>query len=267
MLTFHIVMPSLNQGEYIGDAIRSVLAQSNEVGLSLVVVDACSSDQTPEEIAAALKEPNHADTTVICEPDEGQSDAINKGMRMGKADCVGWLNADDFLLPGALAHVARFFESEPDVVAVYGDVDFIDASGSRIGTLHGLPFRYADALWGPGYIPQPATFVRRSAWEAAGGVRHDLHYVMDFDLWLTLAEHGRVAHLPRTLACFRRHGGQKSTRASALMSAERRRVVRDHSRRVMGRAPLPMELEARQLAVRLSRRARRGLRRFSGVPV
>lgn len=259
-----IVVPSWNSGRYVRAALLSVLDQSAEAEVELVVVDACSDDGTDEEIAAALARPHRARVTVVREPDEGQSDAVNKGIALGGGDIVGWLNADDLLLPGGLARVERFFAAAPpDVVAVYGDIHFVGDDGERLGTLRGLPFRHGDVLWGPGYIPQPATFVRRSAWERAGGLRTELHYAMDVDLWLRLSALGRVEHLPEVLACFRRHPLQKTSAAAAAARAEAVGVAREHARLSLGRTPSSLELRARKLGVRASRRLRRGRRVLS----
>jgi glycosyltransferase involved in cell wall biosynthesis len=256
-----VVMPSLNQGRYIGAAIDSVLAQSADVNVELVIVDACSEDETAAEIDAALRRPHHASVTVIQEPDEGQADAINKGVAQGSGTIMSWLNADDLLRPRALNRVEHFFaRAASDVVAVYGDLDFINAAGDPVGKLCGLPFLQGDILWGPGYIPQPATFVRRAAWEAVGGLRSDLHYVMDVDLWLRLSRRGRIEHLPEVLACFRLHDEQKTVVASRKMRAELRTVVQEHAQELLGRTPSVIELLLRRTAVRATRRVRRAVR-------
>jgi glycosyltransferase involved in cell wall biosynthesis len=264
--SFQIVMPSLNQGRYIGVAIRSVLRQSADVPVELVIVDACSTDETEAAIDSALGESHSARVTLIREPDDGQSDAIAKGMARGSGEIVSWLNADDALAPSALARVDRFFQhAGPDVVAVYGDIEYIDSSGERVGSFRGLPARHADLLWGPGYIPQPSTFARRAAWDAVGGVRKELHYAMDFDLWLRLSECGRVEYMPETLASFRLHSAQKTTSATAAFNAEAEVVRREHARRVLGRDPSQLEVMARKTAVRASRKLRLAARRARGV--
>jgi GT2 family glycosyltransferase len=72
------------------------------------------------------------------EPNRGQSDAINKGMRVATGEIVGWLNADDVFLPGALAKVAEAFEKNPDAVVVYGVRAKTDLEGREIKR---VPFR------------------------------------------------------------------------------------------------------------------------------
>jgi len=258
LVKVQVVIPSLNQGRYIGAAIRSVLDQSTEVDLELVIVDACSSDETEVEIAQALRVPHRARVSVIRELDDGQSDAINKGVAAGEGEVVSWLNADDVLLPGSLARVARFFkEADRNVAVVYGDIYFIDADGRTTGTLRGLPFHRADLLWGPGYIPQPATFIRRDAWEAVSGVRRELHYTMDVDVWLRISARWRVEHLPEVLAAFRHHENQKTVTAARSIRAEWQRVQYEHACADLGRKPWPLESSVRKMTVRARRRIRR----------
>jgi glycosyltransferase involved in cell wall biosynthesis len=260
-VTVQVVIPSFNQGPFIGEAIRSVLDQSADVDVELVVVDACSDDDTEQEIERALATPHRAQVTVIREPDDGQSDAINKGVDRGTGEIVSWLNADDSLFPGALASVEQFFVSAGgDVAAVYGDLAYVDVAGRDDGIWRSLSWRFDEVLWGPGYIPQPATFVRRTAWQAVGGVRTDLHYVMDIDLWLRLSRHGRLEYRPGVLARFRRHAAQKTSADVDRMHAEHIRVIEDHAREVLGRSPTPLEIRARRTLVRARRRGRAAVR-------
>src|SRR6266508_5590131 len=139
--TFQIVIPSLNQGQFIGEAIASILAQSGDVELELIVMDGGSSDDTLAQVETALAVKHAAVTTVVSEPDDGQSHAINKGMGRGSGEIVSWLNSDDRLLPGTLAKVERFLRAAgEDVAAVYGDVQYIDASGRPFLVQHEQEF-------------------------------------------------------------------------------------------------------------------------------
>lgn len=255
MMSFRVVIPSLNQGRFIGAAIRSVLRESEGVEVELVVVDACSTDQTRQEVERAIATDHRAHVTLIREPDDGQSDAINKGMQGATSDVVSWLNADDALVGGALRRVERAFAEGPsDSVVVYGGVRYIDELGRTLSSVPARPWTYGDLLWGPGYIAQPAAFMRRSAWEAVGGVRRELRYSMDFDLWLRLAELGPFVHVPDVLAEFRLHSSSKTVSSSRAMRAEGARVRRLYAERYLGRAPKPLEIELRGVGVRVRRR-------------
>jgi glycosyltransferase involved in cell wall biosynthesis len=106
-----IVTPSYNQGNYIKKAIQSVLAQDYP-HVEHIILDNCSTDQTLD----VLKRYDHL--TWRSEPDNGQSDALNRGFKMARGDIVGWLNADDQYLPGCFQSVIDFLSrhSEIDIV-------------------------------------------------------------------------------------------------------------------------------------------------------
>lgn len=252
MARFQVVIPNLNQGAFVGEAIASVLGQLS-VDVQVVVVDGGSTDDSLTEIAQAIGSDDRA--TVISEPDRGQSDAINKGARLGDGEIVSWLNADDRLLSGSLSRIERAFASADDaVVAIYGDVRYIDENGDVISTWREQDFDRGDLVWGPGYIPQPSTFVRRWAWEQCGGVRDDLHYVMDMDLWIRLSRVGQFLHLPEVLSEFRWHATSKTIAFARAMNKEAMQIKREHGALELGRVPPMLEVNLRNLAVRARRR-------------
>lgn len=264
-MSIQVVMPSLDQGRYIGEALGSLLEAAGEVDLEVAVIDGGSSDDTLARVAALLEAPTPARVRVLSEPDGGQSEAINKGIALGSAPIVGWLNADDRLLPGTLSRVAAAFAEHPGAVLVYGDVRYVDEAGDPLHDLREQDFRYRNLLWGPCYIPQPSTFVRRSAWERAGGLREDLRYAMDLDLWLRLSRHGAFVHLPEILSEFRLHPASKTVSAAAAARREARAVRVAHASRRLGRTPSGVEVSARYFATRCRRRLRRAAGAIPGA--
>jgi glycosyltransferase involved in cell wall biosynthesis len=254
-----IVIPSLNQGRYIGGAIDSVLGQERSCELDVVIVDACSTDETHSVIEESLARWPLERVRVVVEPDKGQSDAINKGIKMGHGEVVGWLNADDRLLPGTLLRWESFWQSaESDgVVVAYGDVAVTDSDGNVVRLLREQDFDRRDLLWGPCYIPQPSTTIARWAWEEADGLRMDLHYAMDLDLWLRLGDLGRIHHIAHVMSEFRRHPTSKSEGSAHAAYVESRQVRSAHAAQELGRMPSMLEMELRHFAVRVKRRLRR----------
>ena len=103
-----IVTPCLNMGAFIEDAIRSVQSQAYP-NFEHIIVDACSSDNTLD----VLKRYPHL--RWVSEKDRGQSDGLNKGFRMATGNIVGWLNADEYYLPGAFHAVAYASEANPSI--------------------------------------------------------------------------------------------------------------------------------------------------------
>lgn len=124
-------------------------------------------------------------------PDAGQSAAIAEGWARLETDALGWLNADDLLMPDALSRAAAAFEADPDVDVVHGESAILDGAGATIG-LHGQTGAVGPDLLRSNCISQPSCFVRRAAIEAVGGVDASLHYTMDWDLWVRLYRNGAV---------------------------------------------------------------------------
>lgn len=118
-------------------------------------------------------------------PDSGQSDAILEGWRNAPGDILGWLNADDALYPDALAATAQRFESaaQPDVVC--GHTVIINDDNQVTGYHWAVESPSERLLFGD-VISQPSCFFKRDFYERVGGLNADLHYTMDWDLWVRL---------------------------------------------------------------------------------
>src|SRR5262249_25886537 len=118
---FSIVMPSFRQAHYIDRSIRSILNQRYP-DTELIVIDGGSQDGTVAILESYARQLAYWRS----EPDQGQSDALNKGFRQATGEIVGWLNSDDLYLPGAFQDVARVFNAHPEIDVVYGDWFAID---------------------------------------------------------------------------------------------------------------------------------------------
>ena len=221
-----MVTPSLNQGRFIRHAIDSVLAQGYP-RLELVVMDGGSGDETLDVLAAYGER-----ITWYSEPDEGQSDAINKGFARSRGEILAWLNADDAYFPGAIERGVEELERHPEAGLVYGRGKILDEAGGETGPFAGIePFNLWRLLHGLDYILQPATFFRRSAFEASGGLDRDLHYAMDWDLWIRLAGLAEVRFVDRVLAGSREYGDTKTATGGWPRIRELGRLVRRHTGR------------------------------------
>lgn len=201
-----IVTPSYNHAHFLRATIDSVLDQKYP-NLFYHVQDGGSKDGTLEILKS------YGDCiSWRSEPDEGQADAINKGFAPVDCDVMAYLNSDDTLLPGTLAHVARFFEQHADVDVAYGHRIFIDHAGSEVGRAV-LPAHDTEALKFAGYVPQETMFWRRGVWDKVGPLDVRFHYALDWDFMLRAEAAGfRMARLRRFLACFRVHDEQKTTK-------------------------------------------------------
>jgi glycosyltransferase involved in cell wall biosynthesis len=116
-MSISVITPTYNQGAYIKHTFQSIeLAKVNlKSELEYIVVNANSTDQT-SEIIENYKE---IIDVYICEDDNGQADAIRKGLNCSTGDYVNWLNSDDFLFPKTLDLLDYFskLDEEFDVIA------------------------------------------------------------------------------------------------------------------------------------------------------
>jgi len=126
--TISVVTPSFNQGRFLEATMRSVLEQSYPK-IEYIVVDGGSTDGSQE----IIKQYANRLAWWVSEPDNGQTDAINKGFSRATGEIFAWLNSDDTYEPGAMAGAVAFLQKNPEVGMVYGDTNFIDAEGRVIG--------------------------------------------------------------------------------------------------------------------------------------
>jgi len=217
--TISVVTPSLNQGQFIEDAVASVLMQEYP-SVEHIVVDGCSSDNT----LSVLRGYPHL--RWISEPDHCQSEALNKGFQMASGDLVGWLNTDEYYLPGALQAVARCATDNPDADIFYGDSIFVDADGRLQRAKRSHEFNPHILLYYGCFIPTDATFFRRRLIDESFLLDTNYRVVMDFEYFARLAAAGkRFKYIKRILGSFRWHGSNLSLQGSRRRS-ERLQVQR-----------------------------------------
>jgi glycosyltransferase involved in cell wall biosynthesis len=216
-----IVTPSFNQADFLEETIRSVLGQDYPA-LEYLIVDGGSTDGSLEIIQ------RYAGQLAwwVSEPDQGQTDAINKGFARARGDILAWLNSDDTYLPGAIGEVVDYFQSHPEAGMVYGDANLVDEDGQVIGRFPAAQTDYRRLRRGYVHIPQQAAFFRASLWRQVGPLDPSFYFAMDYDLWVRLARLAPLHSVPRMWANFRLHGGGKSTIADDRGWPEMLRVHR-----------------------------------------
>jgi glycosyltransferase involved in cell wall biosynthesis len=203
-----IVIPTLNQGAYLRECIESVLNQDYP-NIEIYVVDGVSSDSSLEILAGYASR-----ISWISEKDHGQTEAINKGMRLTHGEICGFLNSDDTLNPGAVSRVMTTF-SDKRVLWVTGDYAVINANGKHIQKLVVIYKRVLRLFSSKlmislaNYIVQPSTFWRRELFEKIGYFDESLSYVMDYDFWMRAHQIQRPKNIPYCLSSFRIHSASK----------------------------------------------------------
>lgn len=226
-MSFSVITPSYNQGQFITRTIESVLSQSIP-DLDYIVVDGGSTDNTVE-----ILKTYGSKLRWLSEKDKGQSDAVNKGLKLTLGEIIGWLNSDDIYYPNALKTVNEFFNLHPQIDVVYGDAYHIDSNDQVLE-------RYYTESWNIEklkevcYLCQPAVFFRRRVIDQYGMINENLQYCMDYEFWLRLALKGvRFAYLNQILAGSRLHADTKTLGSRVKVHKEINTMLKT----VLGKVP------------------------------
>jgi glycosyltransferase involved in cell wall biosynthesis len=228
-----IITPSLNQGDFIEKSIRSVLDQQYP-DLEYIIVDGGSTDQTSE----IIQKYSHS-LLSISEKDNGQTQAINKGLRQSTGDILAFLSSDDIYLPGALRIVGEYFSEHPDAMWLSGYCINIDNNDNEIRKF----IRYYKNFWLAihnykvllvlNYVSQPSTFWRRKVLEEAGFLDENLYFTMDYEYWLRLGRNYPLHVINQNLARFRIHKLSKSGSTSHKQFDEEYQVAGRYSNKFL----------------------------------
>ncbi len=205
-LHISVVMPVYNAERYVAEAVESILAQTFR-DLELLVFDDGSTDRSLEILQTYADRDDRV--RVFAKPHRGYVPWLNEGLRIARGEFIARMDADDVSFPQRFARQVEYLRRQPDCVAIGCDLLMIDPDGDPLCKVtHDVEHEAieADLLNGEfDVISHPTCMMRRSALVAVGGYRDKYETVEDFDLWLRLAEHGRLANLPEVLFQYRQH--------------------------------------------------------------
>jgi len=200
-----IVIPSYNQGIYLEETIQSVIEQTYN-NIEMLIIDGGSKDNSVDVIKKYEKQISYW----VSEPDKGQCDAINKGMRKAKGELICWVNSDDILYPDFVAQRVRQFEEFPNVGMIYGDID----QGKNLSSprpCNGRPtditkmIRHAECP-----IPQQSAMWRKSVVEKIGYLDVQWNVVLDREYFTRIAANFPIKYISGSVGFFRNHENSKS---------------------------------------------------------
>ena len=173
-----IITPSYNQGQFLEQTIDSVLSQQYS-NLEYMIFDGGSTDNSVQIIKKYEKYLSYWESN----KDKGQSDAINKGLKIATGDIVNWLNSDDYYEPMALKTIAEHFEDE-NILVVAGRSNIWKHSKIDHRSNGTDLYSTVEKTIGFARIDQPETFFRKNALDKMGLLNPNLHYVMDREWWI-----------------------------------------------------------------------------------
>ena len=213
MIKISIIIPTYNMGRYIGDTLDSIINQKYK-NIEIIIVDGGSTDKTKDIILQNFKS---SISHFISEPDKGQYDAINKGMKLATGEVLCWINADDIYFPWTFSKVAEIFCNYHDIMWICGASAFIDERSNITqiqGNVSAKPQKYIKnglfkgSLFG--YLQQESMFWRRKVWEDFAPL--DIKYTLasDFELWTRFARKYELIPVSIPLAGFRRRSDSRS---------------------------------------------------------
>ncbi|MFC1580655.1 glycosyltransferase family 2 protein [Thermodesulfobacteriota bacterium] len=221
-----IITPSLNQGQFIEETIRSVLLQGYP-NLEYSIIDGGSTDGSVD----LIKKYKQWLSYWVSEQDRGQSHAINKGIKRSTGDIVAWLNSDDIYEPSCFSIVSEemFSKNLLKDTILFGDCNFISRSGEYLFKNPDEVFsrRKLIEYWRGYYIPQPSVFIPGHIFRD-NLLNEDINYVMDWDLWLRLSQNYKYHHLNTSLSNFRVHNASKWGKEKEHFFLEHKRFVHLH---------------------------------------
>lgn len=204
-LSISIITPSYNQAAYLEQTIQSVISQ-NYPSIEYIIMDGGSTDGSVDIIK---KYASHI-SYWMSEKDKGQSEAINKGLKLATGDIVCWLNSDDLFEPNTLNTVAQFFNENTDAKFVYGDGIVFHESG-KIRKQYYKPGKIDKAILSRcDPLQQPSTFWRREIHDEIGFVDEALYFTMDWDFFMRIAQKYEMHYLPVSFSRYRIHESHKT---------------------------------------------------------
>lgn len=223
MSSVDIVIPCHGYGRYLRECVLSVLAQ-DVPDCRVLIIDDHSPDDT-WEVAQLLASQEPRVSVRRHGANKGHIATYNAGVAWCESEYMLLLSADDYLLPGALAHAMAVMDEDPGIGLCFGSAVLLRADGTRqpITLPVHLVATPSHVMDGPDFIlacaaarsrdivPTPTAVVRTSLVKRIGAYRPELPHSADMELWLRIAAHARVACLARAQAVYRRHAANMSS--------------------------------------------------------
>ncbi|BAU11430.1 glycosyltransferase [Leptolyngbya sp. NIES-3755] len=206
-----VITPVYNGEQYIESCLRSVI-QQDCAEVEHLIIDGGSSDRTIEIVKRYAE--NYPHIRWVSEKDQGQSDAMNKGIRLAKGEIVGFLNVDDYYEPEVLNQAVELFKSLPVPSFIVGNCNVWDDHGNLKKYNRPKKLSLPDLLLGANIHPHPvnpsAYFYHACLHDTIGLYNVDEHFALDVDFILRAVQVATVKHIDRTWGNYREIAGTKT---------------------------------------------------------
>ena len=200
-----IVIPSWNQGRFIGRTLDSILKQDYPGSVEIIVSDGGSTDETVEVLKS------YGDRLIWWSArDKGFVDAVTKGVARATGEILAVQSSDDYYLPGAFRAMARAFQQYPDASFISGGEYSIDLQGNVLNSSNPAGEITPRSILFQTIPPQHATFVKRRFFEETGGMRLAVDMCADIDQWYRIAHLAPGHYIPEMLAVYQLHPDQRT---------------------------------------------------------
>lgn len=252
-----VLLPVYNNMPYLPEAAQSILDQTF-TDFELIIIDDGSTDRSPQVLREfAQRDPRIRLT--LRDHNEGLDAGLIEGVEQARGRYIARMDADDVSLPHRLHRQVEHLESHPEVVLVGSRVMLIDPDGAPIcefareTTHEEIDRAHLELRWP---IVHPAIMFRKKEMLEAGGYRRQYESLEDFDLFLRMAERGRLENIPEVLLHYRQHCDSMCVTWRDRQNAIRETIYRD----ACARRGIPVEKDStafvapQRSAARLSER-------------
>lgn len=223
--TISIITPSYNQAKYLERTILSVLDQKYPK-LEYIIIDGGSTDGSVDIIkkyASYLK-------YWVSEKDSGQSQAINKGIRVATGEYIGWQNSDDIYYPEALNRLNSMILANPHAELYIGDMNIIDPYDQILNDLLYVKPTFYSVLHEGMVLANQSALWKRSIHNSIGFLNESLHYNFDYDWFLRILNKYSAIHCHHVLGAIRMHHESKTSNYSSGFDLERNLILNNYPR-------------------------------------
>ena len=214
-----IITPSYNQGKFLEETIQSVL-QQDYPAIEYIIIDGGSTDNSQAIIHSHESEI----AWWVSEKDNGQADAINKGLKRARGEVVAWLNSDDVYLAGAIGKAVGALTKNPECGMVFSNVLSIDAKTRIINLMRYGNWKLSDLMEFK-IIGQPGVFINRRVLDKTGLLDETYNFLLDHHLWIRIAMNSQIKYTDDFWAAARYHSEAKNVSQGSGFGNEAFKIV------------------------------------------